>query len=590
MQRTRTLVPVAGVAFVVYGVVRRIFNGPPDPSNAVRNLLVDRANGAIAMGCILLAIGLGPRAWRSLRQRWPAAVRHPLTWLTVVSAVARLACIRRSEVDFDETASWFYGEMIADGRGFWNTLTLGIDAPLYPALNWPFTQFSGNTIAVLRLPSALFGIGSVLVFYDLVRRLHSQRVAFVAALMAALSPFLVYYSQNARPYAQMGFFCLLFTWAFFVTESWRHPVWRALVLAVLSCLAIASQYYALVYLAAFYAVVGVHHLGARRFREFRREFWTGVAGLVCAIPLIWLCVGAVGRLSLKHWEPLDLNLAMLSVEQFLFTGTVGTQVDQGFRFLCTGLFVVLVFPLALVALRRIRLPQAHPVLTSMWIVAPLLVAATDVFLSGKHLFFPRGFIGSTPFLFSYLAILWVDTPLRTWVKRAYATVVLVPYAAASWMVISNDPSHVAIAHRAVMPVIAQRVRQLGAGSDFVLVHHYWTSVYLMYFLGGDRHRVIALGLYERALAVQQGELAAIRASLGSIPDGPLLAVINSIATQHVDPRGEVVHELAATRPLLGRESCHPRYQPGMALLCEQILLFGRKTHAARDAPARDPAP
>ena len=75
-----------------------------------------------------------------------------------------------------------------------------IHPPLYYVLLHFWARLFGSSEVAVRLLSAIAGLGVVGAVYLLGRRLFDQQVALVAALLAALSPFLVYYSQEARMY------------------------------------------------------------------------------------------------------------------------------------------------------------------------------------------------------------------------------------------------------------------------------------------------------------------------------------------------------------------------------------------------------
>jgi hypothetical protein len=72
--------------------------------------------------------------------------------------------------------------------------------------------FSSTDFA-LRLPSALFGVGTVFFITLLVRGLCSLPVAYGAGILAALLPFNIYFSQEARPYSIAIFLFLALLWA-----------------------------------------------------------------------------------------------------------------------------------------------------------------------------------------------------------------------------------------------------------------------------------------------------------------------------------------------------------------------------------------
>ena len=74
--------------------------------------------------------------------------------------------------------------------------------PLYFLIVSFFRGAFGEGETVLRLPSALAGAATVPLFYILARRLFPKRMAaLVAGGLLAVSPFHIWYSQEARPYA-----------------------------------------------------------------------------------------------------------------------------------------------------------------------------------------------------------------------------------------------------------------------------------------------------------------------------------------------------------------------------------------------------
>lgn len=71
-----------------------------------------------------------------------------------------------------------------------------------------------------RFLSALAGTASVALVYAVARSLLGARTAAAAALLAAVSPFHVFYSQEVRMYALLGLWNLLAAWGFI--QGWFH--------------------------------------------------------------------------------------------------------------------------------------------------------------------------------------------------------------------------------------------------------------------------------------------------------------------------------------------------------------------------------
>ena len=73
--------------------------------------------------------------------------------------------------------------------------------PLYYAVAWLWTRLFGDAEFGLRSLSALAGIATIPVAWAIARRLGGYRAAALAGLLVAVSPLLVWFSQEARSYA-----------------------------------------------------------------------------------------------------------------------------------------------------------------------------------------------------------------------------------------------------------------------------------------------------------------------------------------------------------------------------------------------------
>ena len=96
---------------------------------------------------------------------------------------------------------------------------------LYYATLHGWMDVCGQSAAAVRLYSALVGVLSVAVIYGLARDWFGESTARAAALIAAVAPFHVQYSQEARMYALLGLALLLTTWAYWRAWQGRRPAW-----------------------------------------------------------------------------------------------------------------------------------------------------------------------------------------------------------------------------------------------------------------------------------------------------------------------------------------------------------------------------
>ncbi|HNS50096.1 MAG TPA: glycosyltransferase family 39 protein [Anaerolineae bacterium] len=106
-----------------------------------------------------------------------------------------------------------------------------IHPPLYYVLLSRWVRVLGTGEAAVRSLSALLGVGLVALTYALGRLLLGLRPALAAAFLAAISPFQVYYSQEARMYMLLA---VLAAGAVLALARWvRRPTWQALAALVL---------------------------------------------------------------------------------------------------------------------------------------------------------------------------------------------------------------------------------------------------------------------------------------------------------------------------------------------------------------------
>ena len=102
---------------------------------------------------------------------------------------------------------------------------------------------------MLRAPSFLAGVAAIPLVYLVGARTVGRTAALVAAAITALSPFMIYYSTEARGYELMVALALLSTLAMLVAIDDRRARWWALY-AASSCAAVYTHYTAVFVLAA----------------------------------------------------------------------------------------------------------------------------------------------------------------------------------------------------------------------------------------------------------------------------------------------------------------------------------------------------
>ena len=160
--------------------------------------------------------------------RW-AAVTYERYWFVLCLLVAtclRLFWLEAQSLWADEGAQYFVASA-PTLEVFWERLEQRtFHPPLSFLISHLFLRLHPSDF-FLRLPSVLFGIGSLCLLYGLVKKVASVPVALISIGVFAISPLHIWYSQEARMYAPLLFVALLSTLCFLWAVETRRWYWWA---------------------------------------------------------------------------------------------------------------------------------------------------------------------------------------------------------------------------------------------------------------------------------------------------------------------------------------------------------------------------
>jgi mannosyltransferase len=177
------------------------------------------------------------------RRTAKGTVALPLAVLTVIAAALRFSTLDLQSYWLDETFT-----AIFTGRDLDGLLSGVADAestpPLYYLLAWVWAWVFGTGEVGLRSLSALLGTATVPAAYLAGSALLSRRAGLIAAAMVAVSPLMVWYSQEARAYALLALLGAVCLWLF--VRALDDPQRRQLLAwGLVAALAVLTHYYAL---------------------------------------------------------------------------------------------------------------------------------------------------------------------------------------------------------------------------------------------------------------------------------------------------------------------------------------------------------
>ncbi len=165
--------------------------------------------------------------------------------------------------------------------------------PLYYLSLYPWQLLAGSSEFALRFYSVFWGLLFVPLLYALIRSLAGGRLAWLAALLATLSPFLVAYSQETRMYTLLPCLAVFALYTFHRAVERGRPRWW-LAYAVLTAVGVATHYY----FALVWVVTTAYLLLERRRRP---EMWLwgfAIQSLFFLAGVVWLVAAPGPRSSL----------------------------------------------------------------------------------------------------------------------------------------------------------------------------------------------------------------------------------------------------------------------------------------------------
>ena len=305
-----------------------------------------------------------------------------------------------------------------------------VHPPLYYLLLHYWQVLFGSSEAALRGFSVACGLATIIVLYFLLRKLFSEKTARLAVVFTSLAPFLVRYSEEARPYALAALIAVIATYLFVLAlERKKYWLWGLYGLAIAAGL--YTQYY-LALLVPAHVVYAWFAMGASKasFLKLLRlpGLWFG--GIICiAFFSPWLpsLIAQVTRVNSGFWiPPVDWHTIPNALSSFMaYSHTTNILASFIGYDLASSLGSIEIILAVLFVWYAIRLAGKQPSkraaiwLLLSWCLLPMLII---VLLSLKRpVFMDRYFVFVAPAFYALLAVYIAETkfsPRKWWANTA----------------------------------------------------------------------------------------------------------------------------------------------------------------------------
>ena len=205
-----------------------------------------------------------------------------LVVLTIIGVFLRFYNLGFNSLWLDEAST--YGFAVKSFPEIWQATSAGeFNPPLFYWVEHVMLMF-GNNEVVLRFIPALLGVLTIPLVYFVGKEFIDRNVGIIAAAAFAVSPFLIYYSQEARAYSMMLFFVAA-AMVFYLKALKTNDITNWALFGVMSALAFWAHFYAFTIIAALF----IYAL-ALRIRDIHK----GIQGLkmiiIAAAVFVILCL------------------------------------------------------------------------------------------------------------------------------------------------------------------------------------------------------------------------------------------------------------------------------------------------------------
>lgn len=297
--------------------------------------------------------------------------------------------------------------------------------PLFYLLLWPWVRIWGLSEISLGAFSAVTGLITIYFVYLLFRQLAGQREAFLAALITAVAPFMVYSSNDCRPYSFLGMVAVIATYYFIrAIQDNRLKYWILTGIFTAACAYTHLLGWSVFLLEVAYVILAKPY---RQWKIIRNLGLTLIAVLIVYIPQAFVTAQQIKILRVDDFSPVETasggfgKLILVAAKQFLGgfyriladyyfvdLGGRGLTSIRGWETFLFALTLIVAFGLPILILLYLF---KHKPKWGLFLLLMYLIPFIQVFWEGTD---PRRFTPPAPALYGALAMAYFTwkKPLR----------------------------------------------------------------------------------------------------------------------------------------------------------------------------------
>lgn len=296
-----------------------------------------------------------------------------ITLITLLALILRLILANQS-LWLDEGASWAIASL--SPQTLISASAGDFHPPLYYLLTHYWLPFAANREWLMRLPGILIGTATISALYCLLTQQQIKKdkskftLAHLVALLLAINPLHIYYSQELRMYALSAFITVL-TWKFFLVWI-KKPTKKKAVFFIFSTLLNLFTFYGTFFnLAAQW----IYLLFTKRklIKSFLLTNLFLLLGFLPWLPTFWtqLQNGGYIKDNLPGWASLSGDFSLKSFLLIPTKFTLGRISLSPQSIYYAAIFLIVIY-LGLLFFLALKTKSSRPFF--YWLIIPLIIA------------------------------------------------------------------------------------------------------------------------------------------------------------------------------------------------------------------------
>lgn len=411
-------------------------------------------------------------------------VKNKIFWLilflVILGTALRLIFINKPEGLWnDEYVSWSIAA-IPYGKTFWHAVFAQCHMPFYYFYLKFFIHFLGNNDVMLRLTSVLPGILSIVSMYFVGREIKNEKTGVLCASIAALSSFLIYFSQEVRFYEVLFLFSSL-SLIFMLRLSKEQNLINFLGFIISSLLIIFTHTLGIIFVILSLVLLSfVLNLNKKNITTA----WSAI--LICTLiclPLmakIFTChpysqwwghfsLAQLGFLITDYFSPILTNIVS-SPDKFFYSPTLGFII---FALIPSAIAITGIIKALITDTKRLAtLPTCLLALCLAYLLILVMLA-----LTGKLLFITKYTIEIYPILIALMAYGLLEF------KKGWRYVLIFAFCFLNLFYVLSNPNSAPKLHRPEgHKLVVNLIKNAGLSkNDFIILNYYPKERFEKYF-------------------------------------------------------------------------------------------------------------